>query len=285
MSHERNQELDELGCRMNELLSGVPDAVRPWVAADYIANAGKGGNSLLDVYEATRDDVIIWVIGGTLLEEGVPNEQRVYYHLNRQLAERLVKEPLPNGKRGWSVITGMGPGRAMAGPHFCLKQVRNGDPNCASKCIAVPSGLEDETGHQFADEAYTVRAQLDNLLRELFMLVICDAVLAYPGFRGTRFEECLVDIVNYCAGRTDVSLPKKTLIRADLKNDTSGYSFDGGSFFAPSESRRRNSEILGVAKPGLFEEVVTVDATLPNAAGQIISLVRNALERSGRFRR
>jgi hypothetical protein len=241
-----------------------------------------GSRSFLNVWQETREDVVVGVAGGTYLEQATPKEQRYYYHLNRRLGEIFVRQAVPNGNCGWSFVTGQGPGKAMAGPHFCLLNARNelaDVSDCISKCIGVPSGLGDETPHKFADPKYTVRKQIDTLIREMMLVALArNGLIVYPGYKGTLFELAFSMFINYCAGRSEAGLLPFPVIVVDMpSNIEKRLDFGHGSYFGFIERYTRDAERIGVAKSGTGNGVQLVDVTWDNAAEIIAGHVSQGL--------
>lgn len=282
----------DLFAEINKRFGHIPPSLRWMITADGIFHPDdadtEGSRSFLNVWTETQDDVVVGVAGGTYLEHATPKEKRFYYHLNRRLADIFVQQPTPNGKIGWSFVTGQGPGKAMAGPHFCLKNAREAIDEaieCISKCIGVPSGLGDETAHKFADPMYTVRKQVDTLIREMMLVALSrNGLLVYPGYKGTLFELALALFLNYCAGRSEAGLPPFPVVIVDLPNNIEqNLEFGHGSYFGFVPRYTRDAERIGVAKSGTGNGVQIVDVTWDNAPEIIWGHIQQGLRTHHNF--
>ncbi len=290
-------ELTQALLTINRVLEHLPISIRAMAVAEMLfspeAPSVTGAKSWLDVYTGTKDDVVIGFAGGTYLEQAIPKEFRRYYKLNRQLADLFVRAQRPDGKQGWSIVTGQGPGRAMAGPHYCLREARKEVLaellECLSKCIGVPSGLKDENPHPFADPEWTVRAQLETLLREILLVLLAkDGLVVYPGWKGSWFETLLAMFINYCAGRSEVGLDPLLLIIVDMPNDPDcGIELSGGSYYEYVLGlMQANAGRLGLSssKPGSNNGYQLVNVAWPNAPQMIVKTVYASLVARGRMR-
>lgn len=285
--------LPDLAASLGHRFDDQPEGYRHYLAAELVCLNGNPGNSCADVLRLIQKKgyVVNAVFGGTKLEEGIPRDERMYFHFNQEVARRLVLVRLPNGTIGISIVTGGGPGPSMAGPHITLRAARRaarriGIPS-ESKCVVVQSGLGSEPAHPYADRDFTVRPQIDTLLREVMIMMLAHTATDYLGFKGTLCEMALVEFINYCAGRSPMGFPMKPHFVIDAKRPAIGRpEFLGGSFYAWWKMFEVNSAMAGLTKAGIpdWRRAHVLDTDVKSIAEAATDYVRDlvaALEELG----
>lgn len=266
--------------------SDLPPYIQHWAGMEELAQQlwPSPGNSLAELWRLLSPDVVVSVAGGAKLEKAI-GRGGPYYRLNARLGELFAKMPRLDGQLGWSFGTGNGPGTAMSGPHFCLAQARALVEKCVSKCIGVPSALSDESPHPNADAEYSMRAQRDVILRELYLLLLGrHGLIVYPGFIGSDFERALGELMNYCMGRgTDIGQLPFPVILVDQKGRRHGRRSStlpklfGGSFYGPRKMFKQNAERFGLTKADAPSTLCHVYVDWPNAAEIIVEHISDFL--------
>jgi predicted Rossmann-fold nucleotide-binding protein len=191
--------LQSLARRMVTGLSplNLPRHIADLVIADifaqqYVQSRNADHSSFLDAYLALRDHKTIGVFGGSRLEQSCPAHESLFRPFNRALG-RLLQDG------GWSVVSGGGPGTAMKGLQYCLK-----DAYCSSRprncrAVSIASGLNDEKLHRHAN--IIVRTPEDITIRERMIYGLSKVGLFYPGHIGTIAEGSEALLQNYVKER------------------------------------------------------------------------------------
>lgn len=197
--HWMESGLAEMARQMVEatLSLGLPRHIRDLVIADTVADqCAQRRNpdhvSFLTAYRALQDHKTLGVFGGSRLEQSCQAHESLFKPLNRALGRELQEG-------GWSVISGGGPGTAMKGLHYCLKQAKSESLQRNCLAVSIASGLNDEKLHPHTD--IVVRTPEDITTRERMIYGLSKVGLFYPGHIGTIAEISEALLQNYVKGR------------------------------------------------------------------------------------
>jgi predicted Rossmann-fold nucleotide-binding protein len=198
-----SQGIDQLGARFRQELERrldayeIPRPIMDLIVADIsqhsvAAKRDPSHVSFLEAYLQLRDHCTMAVFGGSKLEQDVPAYQRLFSRLNSALG-RLLQDG------GWSVISGGGPGMAMKGLQYCLKEAKVDGQGRNCLAVSVASGLNDEILHRHSD--MIIRSPENIAVRECMIYALAKAALYYPGHFGTNAEVGEGFLENYLVNR------------------------------------------------------------------------------------
>jgi predicted Rossmann-fold nucleotide-binding protein len=229
--------LSQFTQQLNSYLGEMPQYAKDLAIIDFIRNGPDptSGNvvSFAQAHRQLIGKKVAGICGGSKLEDETPPPERIYAALNHHLGIGLAE-------KSWSICSGGGPGKAMKGLQYCLKQ--NLTPTSDSLSVSVLSGLDDEDPHRYTD--LLIRSPGDIGIREKMIIGLSETVLIYPGNIGTNAEIFDAMLQNYVDGRGAYFTDPPMIVLVSYEDD----KFKGGHFFDYVYSSLSNAKTANLSK-------------------------------------